>query len=402
MRVLVRVHTLELGGSQINAIDLAAAVRGIGHEVVVFAPPGPLEERIDQRGLRMIRAAGHPPRTPQAIGELRGVARAEGADLVHAYEYYPCLEAFYGPHMLGGLPIVGTVLSMSVPRFIPRWMPLIVGTDALARDARRRWRAPVMLLEPPVDTEEDRPDLDPDEFRRQLRLDGLPTVVIVSRLTREMKLESVEATIEAVAALDAGCPAQLVIVGTGDAYSALAERAVAVNRRLGRRAVILAGPIADPRPAYAAADVVVGMGSSMLRGMAFAKPGIVTGERGFAELVSPDTIDRFLRDGFYGIGDGRNAAPTIALHLAGLLPDARRRSALGDFGRGLVCERFDLRVAARRLGSFYEQVASRGVKYRGIVADSIRIGSRIGWEATTVLSSRALRRVGIVDERRAA
>ncbi len=69
--------------------------------------------------------------------------------------------------------------------------------------------------------------------------------------------------------------------------------------------MVLTGAMVDPRPAYAAADVVVGMGGSALRGMAFGKAVIVVGERNFAEIFDPDTAERFYDRGIYGLGDGR-------------------------------------------------------------------------------------------------
>jgi len=36
MRVLVYPHELAIGGSQINAIDLAAEIRTLGHEAIVY------------------------------------------------------------------------------------------------------------------------------------------------------------------------------------------------------------------------------------------------------------------------------------------------------------------------------------------------------------------------------
>ena len=73
------------------------------------------------------------------------------------------------------------------------------------------------------------------------------------------------------------------------------------NRGEDRRVVVLTGQLADPRPAYSAADVILGMGSSALRGMAFGKPLVVQGERGFWELLTPDSASVFLRDGWYGV-----------------------------------------------------------------------------------------------------
>ena len=112
-------------------------------------------------------------------------------------------------------------------------------------------------------------------------------VVCTSRLALNAKLESLVEAIDAIDLLAETLPVRLVIIGEGDASDPLAQRAAAVNRRRGRAVVTLPGPEPDPSPAYAAADVVVGMGTSILRGLAFAKPAIVQGERGFATRSRP-------------------------------------------------------------------------------------------------------------------
>ena len=66
--------------------------------------------------------------------------------------------------------------------------------------------------------------------------------------------------------------------------------------------VRLLGDVPDPRVVYDCADVVFGMGSSALRGMAHAKPVIVQGLEGFWALVSESSIARFYEDGFFGAG----------------------------------------------------------------------------------------------------
>src|SRR4029077_10930201 len=97
--------------------------------------------------------------------------------------------------------------------------------------------------------------------REQWEIDDTAvTVVVVSRLVKWLKQESLERAIDAVEQLAPELTARLVIVGEGAAAAELQERADAVNARLGRRAVILTGALIDPRPAYAAADVMIGMG----------------------------------------------------------------------------------------------------------------------------------------------
>ena len=174
---------------------------------------------------------------------------------------------------------------------------------------------------------------------------------MVCRLVPELKLEGLLAACDAVGELaHSGVKLQLVIVGDGSARPLVEQAATAANARAGRRVVVLAGQLADPRPAYAAADVVLGMGGSALRGLAFGKPLIVQGERGFWKLLTPDSAPMFLRQGWYGLGadsDGRAAgAARLAKILRDLLDDHDARARLGDYGRRLVVERFSIDRAA--------------------------------------------------------
>jgi glycosyltransferase involved in cell wall biosynthesis len=169
----------------------------------------------------------------------------------------------------------------------------------------------------------------------------------------------------------------LAIVGDGEARGIIGRDAEEVNRRLGAEVVLLAGPMLDPRPAYAAADVVVGMGSSVLRGMAFGKPALVLGERGFSKVVEPDTLDWFLFHGFYGVGDGDTGTALPAQHLRALLRDGSRRRELGELSRRIVCERFSVRAAAKRLERVYQDSMHRTTRVGEISVDTVGTSFRL-------------------------
>jgi glycosyltransferase involved in cell wall biosynthesis len=360
MKVLVYPPTLELGGSQFNAIELAAALAERGHEVaVVAARPGPLSEVVADKGLRLLSL--DLPRVrrpaPRAMAALARLLRRERPDLLHAYEAPMALEGLFGAGLARRPVLVATILSMTLPARFPRSIPLVVGTRALEEQATIAGHRSVHLIEPPVDTRRDRPqaDLDVEAFLRRHGLDdGQPRIVIVSRLELEFKLEGLERLISATARLGGGRPARLVVVGGGPALPRLRAQSEEVNALLGRQAVVLTGPLTDPRPAYAAADVVAGMGGSALRGMAFAKPVVVVGEQGFSEVVAPETVQRFLDEGFYGTGDGDLDPAALCRQLNGLLADQERRARLGAYGRELVRAHFDLGVAAASLEGIYE------------------------------------------------
>jgi L-malate glycosyltransferase len=361
MNVLVYPHSLSIGGSQINAIDLAAAVAGAGHGAAVYGIEGPLVERIRRQGLRFFpaRRLRYRP-APSRIAQLWSLARQEGFDLIHAYEWPPCLDAYFGAHLVGGVPLVCTVLSMSVSPLVPDSVPLVMGTEALGAEARHR-RPDVSVIEPPVDLAADHPGIDGRAFRVANDVeDGQLLLVTVSRLSSELKLDALIAAIDATGILAARHPIRLVVVGDGEARPWLAERAEAVNGRWGREVVSLAGAMADPRPAYAAADVVLGMGGSALRAAAIGRPLVVQGRGGFSLPLRPDTVDTFVWQGFWGEGDGSGGAASLAEQIDPLLDDASLRSEMGDFGRHLVEQRFSLdRACELALEVYGDAIAHR-------------------------------------------
>jgi len=356
MRIVVYPHSMEFGGSQSNAVDLATALRKRGHEVLVFSPPGALVALVAERGLRH-EPAPRPRRrpSPAVMHRLCDVAGEFNADIVHGFEWPPALEAVFGPERRLGIPAVCTVMSMSVAPFLPRWLPLTVGTRKILHSVITE-RPDTILLEPPVDTEHDRPG-DRDSAKHALGIDpGTPVVTLVTRLAPELKLEGILAAITVVGTLNADRPVRLVIAGDGPARAEVAAAAARVNTAARAQVVVLTGALADPRPVYDAADVSLGMGGSALRSMAFGKPVIVQGERGFWRLLEPDSLPGFLDQGWFGIGDSadpRAGEATLEGILRPLLADPSRRAELGGFARHTVESGNGLPAAAARLERFY-------------------------------------------------
>lgn len=367
MRILVYPHDLGIGGSQLNAIDIAHEIGRRGHEVLVYGQPGPLTSHVAQRGLEFVESpdAGRRP-TRDIVQDLARIIDDREIDIAHAYEWPPGLECYLACRGHSRARVVTTVMSMSVAPFLPHGMPLVVGTEQIAQRERSHGRHPVSVIEPPVDVQANRPMGSPEllDLRGRWGLrDDRPTVVCVTRLARQLKLEGLLSTIDAIEALHADRPAQLLIVGDGDARLEVEARAAKANRALGHRAVVLTGELADPRPAYEVADVCIAMGGSALRSMAFAKPLIVQGEGGFFRLLTPSTLPDFLWTGWYGHGNGgEDPVSRLGEILGGLLADAGQRRELGRFGRSIVEERFSLTAAASRQLEVYESAldASRG------------------------------------------
>jgi glycosyltransferase involved in cell wall biosynthesis len=376
MKLLVFTYPFRVCGTTVNAIDLAAALRDFfGHEVVIFAGPGPLSELAEQKRVRLVTAPeAFVQPSLERIKALRHTVRQEKPDLIYAWDWPQSVDAYYGVHLSMKVPIAMTSMSMVIERMLPKVAPTTFGTPELVDRARARGHVKAELLLPPVDINQNSPGaVDGVAFREKwgIKHDEI-TVVTVSRLDEYMKSESLFRTAETVLTLAPKVPLRFVVVGDGDARPKLEKRAAEINADLGRPTIVFTGEMVDPRPAYDAADIAVCMGGSALRAMAFAKPVVVAGERGFARLLTPETADSFHYYGLYGRGDGCNSNGEMMAAISTLCYRPELREELGRFSREFVVRHFGLPTVSAGLDAFCRDAMAYTPRLPQMAADGIR------------------------------
>ena len=323
---------------------------------------------------------GHRPRedvfpSPRNIDALSRLVRERRIDVTHGYEWGPGLELFAATGLTGPMPTVTTVMSMSVPHELPRHTDLVVGTADLAR-GQVGLRDRVHVMEPPIDTRLNRPA---GGRAARLRLGLGPDDLVVSvvcRLTPNLdKLAGVLTAMDVVADLTRSCEVRMVVAGEGPGLDEVRSRASDINTATGTETIIVTGALADPSAAYDAADVVLGMGSSALKGMAFSKPLVVQGEAGYWRLLDEESLPTFLQVGWFGHG-GRGPLDLEPI-LGSLVDDEPRRTALGELGRQVVVSRYGLDAATDQLLAIYDDAIalrpSRPVLLREAVRTSYEL-----------------------------
>lgn len=373
MRILIGPHQMGMGGSQLHAVELASAMRRRGHDVVVYSPPGVLTDLVRGAGLTWVPAP--PPDSPGLAWSRRlaNAIRLWDIELLHVYEWRPCLQAAFGSGRR--VPMLMSVMSMEVPSFLPTHVPLVVGTPALQERMQAQGRT-AHLLEPPVDMGHFR-TVDPASARARwgIPADELVIAAVTMYTTDLEKLQGVLEAIRVVDRLATRLPITLLLAGDGEGRAAVEARAEAVNIRHGRTVVHPVGFQLDAAPVYEAADIVLGMGSSAIKGMAHAKPLVVHGEAGFWQLVDESNVDGFVHDGWYG--HGGNGAKDLAVALTRLAESADLRRRLGELGRDMVVDRYDFDRAAAHLAAIYRDTLS-GPRRRAAMARSLARSAMTG------------------------
>ena len=277
-------------------------------------------------------------------------------------------------HLPLRVPLAVTDMMMDLTRLLPKALPTTFGTPELVDRARAAGRLRAELLLPPVDVAFNAPQAgDPLPFRERHGVrDGDLLLVTVCRLSQWLKSESLLRTLEMVRELGRELPLRCIIVGDGALRPRLEALAQEVNAALARPAVALAGALLDPRPAYAAADVVIGMGGSALRSMAFGKPVVVVGEQAFSAPFTPENAKSFLYRGLFGRGDGSPGHSRLAADVRAFAEHPERRASLGAFARKFVVSHFAIETVGAHLDAFLRDAAVQPPKLRVTAADGLR------------------------------
>ncbi|QEW00812.1 glycosyltransferase family 4 protein [Microbacterium caowuchunii] len=358
-KVLVQLNELGLRGTEISAVQFAAELRAHGYDSVLFGPAdtlpaeGPSLHDVAAEYQVELHAVERPATTRRAAALWSSLADRVGADLVHVYSQTALRGAYLGPCRFARRPLVITTYEMSVPDVFLTAPPLIVGTRQLADDLAHR-SGRTHLVSPPVDIDRDSPaGADGASFRARLGIRATDLLVVwVGRLSSTMKSPAVECLIDAMPLLRHP-DVVVAIVGGGDAEAHLMQRGDRVNAQLGRWAVRFAGSMADPRAAYAAADVSVGMGSSAARALAFGSPLVVVGEAGWSRRFDEAGAADLFRDSFWSAAQVAEGAERLARELEPLLAGSALRESSGRFGRRFAEESFGLTAMAARVAAIY-------------------------------------------------
>ncbi|MEU4109764.1 glycosyltransferase [Streptomyces sp. NPDC027717] len=350
------------GGVARVVLDLARAQLAAGTRVVIACPGGPLATEAQEIGaeVRLWRATRSPG--PALPGEVRRLARLVGEvrpALVHAHSAKAGLAArlalrgrvptVFQPHAWSFEAVGGATAALALrwERFAARWAERVVCVSEAERTTgvRAGVRASYTVIPNGIDLERFSP-APAGAARAGLpgELGAGPLVVCVGRLCRQKGQDVLLAAWERV--LRALPEARLVLVGDGPDRETLGRQALP--------GVLFAGEVAEVRPWYRAADLVVlpsrweGMALAPLEALACARPVVLSDVDGARESLPSGLAGRCL------VPPEDPAA--LAAAVTGLLSDAPLRAELGAQGRRHVLNTHDVRLTAERIADLYRDL----------------------------------------------
>ena len=347
--ILLSLQQLTIGGAETHVVELAKELKRRGYNVVVTSKGGVYEKELEAANIKHYYApldSKNPVKMLKAARILKKVICDEKIDIVHSH-------ARISSFILGKLhkymkfPFVTTAHWVFTTKYglkyITDWGEKCV---AVSEDIKTylmdNYKIPardIRVTINGIDTDKFSPETDCSDVCEEFDLHPERENIIsyVSRMDESRSLVAKQ-LIEIFPRLDEKIEnLKLVVVGGGDDFDNVREKAQAVNKKLGRDAIILTGGRTDIYKMTAVCKLFVGVSRAALEAMAAAKPVIISGNEGHIGLFDESKLPVGINTNFCCRGCEEASGDKLfsdIIRFFAMGDDEKKK--LGEYGRELI------------------------------------------------------------------
>ncbi len=347
--ILLSLQQLTIGGAETHVVELAKELKRRGYNVVVTSRGGVYEKELEAAGIKHYYVPLHTKNPLQAIKAARTLAQVikkEKIDIVHSHAR---ISSFIlgKLHNLMKFPYVTTAHWVFTTKYglkyITDWGEKCV---AVSEDIKTylmdNYKIPARDIQVTIngiDTDKFSPETDCSDVCKEFGLDPKNENIIsyVSRMDESRSLVAKQ-LIAIAPKLDKKIEnLKIVIVGGGDDFDNVKNKADAVNAQLGRQVIVLTGGRTDINKLVAPCKLFVGVSRAALEAMAAAKPVVISGNEGYIGLFDETKLPVGIETNFCCRGceePTEDALLNDILRFFGMSESDKK--AMGNYGRELI------------------------------------------------------------------
>lgn len=352
--ILLSLMQLNIGGAETHVVELAKELARRGHNIIVTSNGGVYVDELEKAGIRHYVVPlqnKNPWNMYKAYRQLEKIITDEKIDIVHSHARIPSFilgrlhKKMKFPFVTTAHWVFNTKYGL---KYLTNWGQQ---TIAVSEDIKKYLmdnyninEKNIIVTINGIDTDKFSPDTNVDDLRGELALkEDEPVIVYVSRMDEDRSLVGKQ-LIDIMPQLNSHISGiRAVIVGSGNDFNALKEKAKTINEKLGRQAVILAGARTDINCCVGLGDLFVGVSRAALEAMAAQKPVIVAGNEGYIGLFDSGKLSVGIDTNFCCRGCEESTPEKLYKDILDFFAMTdEKKQELGEYGRQLIMSEYSV------------------------------------------------------------
>lgn len=301
-KILLGLMTLNIGGAETHVVELAIGLKNAGYIPIVVSNGGVYVKVLEQMGILHYRVPLYNRNLINFIKSyffLKKIIKDEKIDLVHAHARIPAF-------ILGLLkkrlkfPFVTTAhwvfLNNFISRMLTNWGDATISVSDDISDyltsVYNIQKENIYLTINGISTERFSNKLDTQKIENEFSIDkNKKHIVYISRLDTDRSLVAHHLLSVASDISKIRDDIDFIIVGGGNDFDNISNKAEEINKRLGKRLIIMTNSTTDVNLLISLSYFCIGVSRSILEAMASEKPVIVAGNEGYLGIFTKDKFE---------------------------------------------------------------------------------------------------------------
>ncbi len=359
MKILMATMKLDIGGAETHIVELSKELKRRGVDVYVASNGGAYVKEIEDAGIKHFKVGLHsksPAVLRRAYCDLKKIILENKIDVVHAHARIPgfLCGLLRKKYKFRFVTTAHWVFDTRFPlNLLTNWgeRSLAVSDDIknYLIDNYDCKSDNIRVTINGIDMQKFSDNIDYSDVAKEFGFGkDKVRIVYVSRMDTDRSLAA-HKLIEATPELFTKIPQlEVVIVGGGDDYENIKQRAQEVNSSLGARVIICTGARVDINKFVASGDVFVGVSRAALEAMACKKPSIIAGNEGYIGIFDESKLKVAIDTNFCCRGCGDTETGRLTADLTKLLVNLTEadRKKLGEYSAGIVEKHYSVTTMA--------------------------------------------------------
>lgn len=371
MKVLLATMGLGIGGAETHIVELAKGLQRRGIEVIVASNGGAYVHELEQANIKHYNVPMHNKNIGNVIKSykiLKEIIKNEKIDVVHGHARIPSFICALLKRKMK-FPFVTTAHwtfdTSHGLKHITKWgdKTIAVSEDIkkyLLENYKKVKEENIFVTVNGIDTEKFCKEADYNDILTEFNIDNnKQKIVYISRLDESRALVARQLIDITKDLYNHNNNIEIVIVGGGDVFEELKDKANTVNNELNKKVITMVGARSDIYKFASMSDIFIGVSRSALEAMACEKPSIIAGNEGYIGIFDDKKLNVGINTNFC-CRDTENSTQDLLKRDIEILLDTDndKRRQMGQYNRNIVQQYYSIDKMVNDTMQAYESATS--------------------------------------------